>query len=184
MNTDQPVLEGSRVRLEPLAEEHLSRSMEWVNDPFIMSGVLRVLPVSWEDQQRWFAALQADPGRMVWALVQTRGNRHVGNTGLYHLDRDHSRAEFWIYLGAPESRGLGVASQALGLVKAFAFGPLGLRRLYLHVDVDNRPAFGLYTRHGFFCEGVLRQHYFIDGKWIDVAVMSLLKHEYDQAQQP
>ncbi|WP_243312604.1 GNAT family N-acetyltransferase [Fundidesulfovibrio agrisoli] len=175
----QPVLEGGKVRLVPLAAEHLERSRKWVNDPFIMSTVLRVSHVTPEDHQRWFANILSDPGKLVYAILWKPGGIHIGNTGLYHLDMTHLRGEFWIYLGEAEYRGMGAASETLGLMKQLSFDMLGLRKLYLHVGLDNLPARSLYSRHGFREDGVLRQHYHIGGKPVDVAVMSQLRQEYD-----
>ncbi|MFZ5426245.1 MAG: GNAT family N-acetyltransferase [Thermodesulfobacteriota bacterium] len=180
----QPVLEGHKVTLAPLGEEHLARSLEWVNDPHIMSTVLRVTPVSWSDQRAWHQSLQSNPSRMVYAILWREGGTHIGNTGLYHLDMLHRRGEFWIFLGDPSYRGLGAASEAMTLLERHAFETLGLERLYLHVGVDNLPARSLYTRHNFKEEGILRRHYIIGGKPVDVAVMSLLRQEYDHKQRP
>ncbi|KAF0235143.1 MAG: hypothetical protein FD177_302 [Desulfovibrionaceae bacterium] len=175
----QPELAGGKVRLVPLSDEHLAKSLEWVNDPYIMSTVLRVTPVTWEDQRRWYAAILSDPAKMVYAILRAGDGIHIGNTGLYHLDLTHRRAEFWIYLGDQDSRGTGAASETLTLMKALAFEHLGLTKLYLHVGLDNMPARCLYTRHGFKKEGVLRHHYIIDSKPVDIVVMSQLENEYD-----
>ena len=175
----QPDLVGSKVRLVPLGEGHLARSLEWVNDPYIMSCVLRVAPVTWEDQRHWYAAILSDPAKMVYAILRASDGLHIGNTGLYNIALPHRRAEFWIYIGDPGSRGTGAASETLRLMRALAFEHLELARLYLHVGLDNLPARCLYSRHGFREEGVLRHHYIIGGKPVDVAVMSQLEHEYD-----
>jgi RimJ/RimL family protein N-acetyltransferase len=175
----QPELEGDKVRLVPLGWEHLDRSRSWVNDPFIMSSVLRVSHVTREDQQRWHAGILSDPAKLVYAILWKDGNIHIGNTGLYNLDAAHLRGELWIFIGAAKYRGMGAASDALALMKRLSFDILGLRRLYLHVGLDNLPARSLYSRHGFREEGVLRQHYVIGGKPVDVAVMSQLRQEYD-----
>lgn len=180
---DYPVLTGSRVHLIPLGEEHLAKSLAWVNDPHIMSCVLRVSTVTWEDQRRWYATILSDPAKMVYAILRADDGSHIGNTGLYNINPSHRRAEFWIYIGDTASRGAGAASETLGLMRALAFVHLGLARLYLHVGLDNLPARRLYTRHGFREEGVLRHHYIIGGKPIDVAVMSQLKHEYEDCKQ-
>lgn len=180
---DQPEQAGVKVRLVPLGEEHLAKSLEWVNDPFIMSTVLRVTPVTWEDQLRWHATILSDPAKMVYAVLRASDGLHIGNTGLYNIDRQHRRAEFWIYIGAPSCRGMGAANDALGLMRRLAFEHLDLGRLYLHVGVDNQPARCLYSRHGFREEGVLRNHYIIGGKPVDVVVMSQLQHEYDHQEQ-
>ncbi len=180
----QPVLSGDKAQLVPLSQEHLAQSLEWVNDPFIMSSVLRVLFVTWEDQLNWYSALKASDCCLVWAILDVHSKKHVGNTGLYSIDSNHKRAEFWIYLGDPQARGTGIGSQALALTKSFAFGPLGLMRLFLHVGVDNLAARHLYERHGFRLEGILRHHYIIENHPVDVAVMSILKNEYDQIKHP
>ena len=183
ISADQPELSGPKIRLVQLAEEHLARSLVWVNDPYIMSCVLRVSPVTWEDQRRWYEGIFSDNSKMVYAILRASNGVHIGNTGLYHLDLTHRRAEFWIYLGEPGNRGTGVGSETLVLMKRLAFEHLGLTRLYLHVGLDNLPARCLYSRHGFKEEGILRHHYIIGGKPVDVAVMSQLDHEYDDHKQ-
>jgi len=175
----QPELGGSKVLLVPLGEEHLAKSLEWVNAPFIMATVLRVTPVTWDDQRRWFVGIKNDPTKFVYAIILKASGQHIGNTGLYGVDFFHRRGEFWIYIGDEDSRGKGAASESLRLIKDLAFKQLKLQRLYLHVGVDNLPARRLYTRNGFREEGVLRHHYIIDSKPVDIVVMSQLGHEYD-----
>jgi putative acetyltransferase len=52
---------------------------------------------------------------------------------------------------------------------------LNLTRLELEVYADNEPAIRLYERFGFEREGVLRQHAFRDGRFVDAIVMGRLR---------
>ena len=82
--------------------------------------------------------------------------------------------EFRIALVGPEQFDRGYGTEATLLVRDFAFGPLGLRRLTLEVAASNARARRVYERAGFVVEGVRRQVRLVDGLWDDVVDMALL----------
>ena len=49
---------------------------------------------------------------------------------------------------------------------------LNLTRLELEVYTDNDAAIRMYEKFGFSHEGILRQHAFRDGQYVDSAVMA------------
>lgn len=167
---------AERISLVPLAAEHLDATRKWANDPYLMQRILRVTAVSEQDQQRWFERLQDDPSRVVFAVLFRE--EHVGNVGLYDIDTLHGRAMFWIMLGEAGARGVGLGSEAIRLMLAYGFHELGLHKIYLHVGVDNVPALRIYDKMGFVQEGILRQHFLINGHYVDAMMMSLLRSEY------
>lgn len=163
------VLEGEKVVLRPLERGDLDRSRAWVNDPRNAAVLLRVLPVSELEEERWFESLCHDPSRMVWAVVQA--GRHVGNAGLYHIDLINRRAELWILIGDTGARGQGLGEEAVSLLLDYGFKGLGLNKIYLHVASDNRPAVKLYRKLGFALEGELVQDCYINGRFVNVLRM-------------
>ena len=165
------------VLLRHISGAELEQTRAWANDPDLRRLVLRVGEVTPEDQQRWYERLQADDARMVFAISQD--GRHVGNTGFYHLDQTHGRAEFWIIIGHAASRGRGLGSTVLRLMLAHGFETLGLNKIFLHVGENNLPALKLYEKFGFRKESLLREHYLIEGSWVNVLGLSLLRSEYD-----
>jgi RimJ/RimL family protein N-acetyltransferase len=62
---------------------------------------------------------------------------------------DSAAAELSIVLGEPSSWGQGLGTEAMELLLAFAFGPLGLHRVWLIVRADNERAIRLFSRMGF-----------------------------------
>ena len=57
------------------------------------------------------------------------------------------------------------------------FDELGLNKVYLQVFTTNEKGLKLWTKAGFAIEGVLRQHYFVNGAFHDMYSMSVLKEE-------
>jgi RimJ/RimL family protein N-acetyltransferase len=53
-----------------------------------------------------------------------------------------------------------------------------LYRIYLHVFASNQAAIRTYEKAGFRREGLLRQHAHVDGKYVDVIVMGVLRDEF------
>lgn len=171
------MLVRQNVRLVPLERRHLDATRAWANDPELRARILRVLPVGEQDQERWFDNLAANPSRLVFAVQERSEGVHLGNTGLYNIDFLHRRAEFWILIASAEHRGRGYGRAALGLMLDYGFDELNLNRVYLHVGADNAPAIALYEKAGFRPEGLLREHYFIQGRYVDVLVMSRLRKD-------
>ena len=172
------MLMGQRLTMRPLERADLNRSRVWVNDPANAAPLLRSLPVSELEQERWFEAICTDSRRMVWAALLE--SEHVGNAGLYHVDLLHRRAEAWFLLGDPQKRGKGLGKEMAGLIMGYGFNSLGLNKIYLHVGVDNQVALRLYQRLGFLREGELKQEYFINGAFRDVWRMAILSQDWRQ----
>lgn len=174
------MLISNTVRLVPLEREHLENTLRWANDLASKPHMLRVLPVCRATHERWYEGVVSDPSKMVFAILHCDDGLHIGNTGLYHIDFLHRRAEFWVLIGDTSRQGRGAGSETTSLMRQWAFDHLNLHRLYLHVGSANSRARTMYASQGFVEEGVLREHYFIDGCYQDVIVMSQLRNEHGQ----
>lgn len=60
----------------------------------------------------------------------------------------------------------------------YLFNYYNLNKLYLNVRADNQNAIKLYNKVGFKIEGNLEMISFIEGKYIDIIRMAMLKDEY------
>lgn len=81
---------------------------------------------------------------------------------------------------APERRGRGYATEAVGLVLEQLLAPGSpVHRVEARIDPRNTASAALLRRLGFTLEGVLRQSYWDDDAWTDDAVYGLLGHEYE-----
>lgn len=173
------MLIGKKIKLLPLEKEDLPRSRSWVNDACLNSRMLRVLPVTQVEQEKWYEDIVQDPSKIVFAIKTLDGEEHIGNTGLYHIDWIHRRAEFWILIGQQDFWRQGIGSDVVSLVQRYAFNNLNLNKLYVNVGVDNQEAIALYKKLNFVQEGMLKEHYYIEGNYIDIITMAILRKDID-----
>jgi RimJ/RimL family protein N-acetyltransferase len=72
----------------------------------------------------------------------------------------------------------GLGTDTVRLVLEYGFDDLELNRIDLTTDEDNVRGRRCYEKCGFVQEGVLRQHRFVEGKFGNTIVMSVLRGEW------
>jgi len=105
----------------------------------------------------------------------TRGEK-LGNIGLKIIDHDAKIAEVGFIL-KPDAKGKGYASEALSLVKDYAFMELGLNKLVALCSVANAGSYRLLEKSGFTREGYLKQNTKINDKYVDDYSYGLCKSD-------
>ena len=169
------MIEGERVLLRRMGRDDAVDVVRMRAEPEVQAQLFSARPPTMEDHLRWLADMGACGDRHEFMIVERASGRSVGTIGLSHIDRVNRRAEYGVLIGEPGARGKGLAAEASRLLLAYAFGTLGLRRVYLHVLARNADALRLYRRVGFQPEGVLRQHVRKGDEFLDVAVMAVLE---------
>lgn len=175
------MLIGERVRLRAIEHEDLPRCVAWLNDPEVIQYLTLYMPLSHEDEERWFEQYLQDPRRKVLA-IETEEGEHIGNIGLEEIDWKNRCAELGIFIGDKQHWGQGYGTDAIRTLLRFAFEELNLNRVYLRVFAFNERARRCYLRCGFVEEGRQRQAHFTAGRYHDVILMSILRSEWDASQ--
>ncbi|RZK87821.1 MAG: GNAT family N-acetyltransferase, partial [Methylobacterium sp.] len=101
----------------------------------------------------------------------------AGLVELVEINHLHRRCEFQIAIH-PGFQGRGFARQATRIAMDYAFSVLNIHKLYLHVDKDNARAVRIYESCGFRPEGILRDEFFMNGRYRDAVRMCLFQPEY------
>jgi len=104
--------------------------------------------------------------------------KHIGNITLHQIDWKNRCAEIGIFVGDKQSRGKGCAVQAINLIADHAFNKLNLHKLYTGMTKVNEASKRAFEKVGFKIEGVLREHFYLNGEYLDAYRMGLLKDEY------
>jgi len=172
------MLVGTSIGLSPLDPADLSLLHAWINDrpQVLFNGPYR--PVSQAQHQRWFASIQERQDTVIFGIRLLEEDRLIGTCQLHSIQPIHRSAELQIRLGDVAARGRGFGTEATRLLLTFGFHDLNLQRIFLHVLADNAPAIRLYEKVGFVTEGVLRRAAHIDGRYVDVRIMAMLREEY------
>jgi len=174
-----PTLDAGRVRLRWLTDADVKVLFAIFGDPevtrywgFAVLPDLAAADALLADVHRGFRA-----GTLFQWGVEAAGGPLVGTCTLAGLDRANRRAELGFALGRAHW-GRGYMASALPAVLEFAFTKLGLGRLVADTDPRNVASIRALERLGFRREGVLREHYLIQGEPQDAVVYGLLRTEW------
>jgi RimJ/RimL family protein N-acetyltransferase len=167
--------EPDDIRLVPLAREHLSFLADVVHDPDVLRFTRVPDPPPEDFVERWFAGYEegrAAGTRDGFAIIDADGT-FLGTAVAPTIDRNTGTVELG-YTIMPVARGRGVATQALGLITAWAFAALDAERIELYISVDNPASKRVAERNGYRYEGTLRSLYFKQGARADTEIWSKL----------
>ena len=130
-------------------------------------------PVNMEMERAWFDStiINAPPKKAVFA-IQNPDGVIIGIAQLDGIDAIHRNARLGIFIGDTGSHGKGYGYKALNELIAFGFNDINLAKIYLYVNSGNKKAIKLYLENEFVSEAVLKKHYFVDGAWEDLVIMS------------
>ena len=180
--SESPLFRGSLVRLAAL-EPELDAAMfaVWSNDS-------RYLRQSFDQPARPMDATEARtileawakgwPETVGFALRALDGGRLLGYVRLYDIAWNHGTALVGVSVPDAGEQGRGFGRDGMELLLRYAFGELGLHRLWLDAFAYNARAIHLYEGLGFYREGLLREHLQRDGRRWDVVLMGILRSEW------
>jgi len=111
--------------------------------------------------------------------IELRGREGlIGTCGLHKWVKEAGyRAEIGYDL-QPEHWGKGIMKEALNAAIRYAFGTMGLNRIELLCIRENERSRRLAEGLGFRLEGVLHEHAFFEGRFIDDLQFALLKQDW------
>jgi RimJ/RimL family protein N-acetyltransferase len=101
------------------------------------------------------------------------GNDLLGQFNIFDLDRQHRKAQVGYWL-AEKYNGKGYARKALNSLVEFGFNVLNLHRLEATTATTNASSIRLLERIGFKREGLLRECFRINDRFVDDYLYSLL----------
>ncbi|HEY6292285.1 MAG TPA: GNAT family protein [Terriglobia bacterium] len=157
----EPVmLEGDKIRLEPLTLRHLPRLVEiglqdhifrWFTQPVLTPADMETFVDT--------ALREQEAGKSLpFATVERQTGLAVGSTRFGNIDREHRRVEIgWTWI-APAWQRTAVNTEAKYLMLRFAFELWGCNRVEFKTDSLNEPSRRALARIGARQEGVFRNH--------------------------
>ncbi len=105
------------------------------------------------------------------------GGKMVGGVLFFPVEARIAATEVGYWLGEGAT-GRGLVTRAVAAMLDYAFGTLGLHRVALLAEVGNEKSLAVARRLGFTEEGLRRAGGVNRGKYVDLAVFSLLAEEW------
>jgi RimJ/RimL family protein N-acetyltransferase len=171
-----PFLVGRKIYLRGLEDKDLSGEyFQWFNDmDTCRYNSHAVFPNSEKSMCDYFESLQGNRNIIVFAIIEKKTDRHVGNVSLQNIDWISRNAEIAFIISAKHS-GKGYGYEAGVLVIGHAFERLNLIRVYCGTSAENIAMQKLAVRLGMKKEGVRRQAMFKTGRYVDMYEFGIVR---------
>ncbi len=184
MNIAPVTLDGTRVRMEPLAlDRHFEGLCAIGLDPDLWRWTLSTIATRDELRSYLETALKEQTeGRSVpFATIDRASGTVAGCTRFGSIDRANRRVEIgWTWIGRPFQRSH-INTEAKYLMLTHAFETWGCRRVELKTHVQNERSRNAMLRIGCTFEGVLRSYQTSDvGVTRDTAMFSIVDREWPE----
>lgn len=108
-------------------------------------------------------------------LIETKTDTIIGWCGYHTWYMDHDRAEIGYGLVSDEFKRKGFMTEALTPIIDYGFNEMNLHRIEAFASQENVPSIKLLTFNNFEKEGLLKEHYLIDGVYEDSLIYAVLR---------
>lgn len=178
---------GHGVKLDYTSADDRDQFFHWRNHPAIWFWCRQNGPITYPiHTSYWYGVDQCEDKKFfsIKACESSLGAtpKHfytVGCAGLTSIDYVNSRAEFSLYIG-PEHQGKNHGKQALKTLIDWGFNYLNLNQIWGETFHGN-PAMKTFLDIGMKKDGVRRQFYFRDGRYLDCYLVSVLREQWKQS---
>ncbi len=152
-------------------------------DPEVNKFILCEIPHDLESARRelhyWRNVFYQNDG-IYFAIADKANDRMIGSIGLTSYNAYQSRIEISYDL-ACEYWGRGIMTKAIKAVLKYAFENFyygRVNRIEAFASTNNETSKHLLLKTGFVLEGILRQHRYHRGAYVDVCAFSMLKSDF------
>lgn len=176
-------LRGERIYLRDVQLADVNENYHrWMNDPEVTRYLeSRFYPNTLEALREYVSCRRGDHNSVFFAIVLNEGDRHIGNIKLGSINWIHRLADVGIIIGEKDCWGKGYATEAIRLIARHSFNTMNLHKLIAGVYGVNAGSSHAFLKAGFVREGLYKQHYFCEGKYMDSEMLGLLATGNDAA---
>jgi RimJ/RimL family protein N-acetyltransferase len=173
------MFKGEKVLLRPMKQEDVTRQHEFNQDPelYVLDcDYPRPMPLE-VAEARYNNSVKADDNNAHFAIEAD--GKYIGGITLMKLNDRNGNAELGVTIGDRAYWGCGFGRDAVRLMLRYGFHFLGKRRIVLTTHAKNERAIRCYRACGFVEEGRPRKVLWIDGEYVDLVNMSILREEWE-----
>lgn len=167
------------LRLREIKDEDSRVFFKWINNKKLVNFNSNYKPISQKDHENWFYKIQNQNDSIYFTITlysNNKGEKIIGSTSLRKIDYINKKAQFQIRIGEIDEHNKGWGTLTVQKMVEFAFLDLNLNRIELEVFETNSQAKRVYEKCGFKIEGIKEQDIYINGKYVNVILMAILKN--------
>lgn len=161
--------------LRDICDSDLELILRWRNAPSVQKNMYTRHDITLSEHRSWWKRVSESKDQRYF-LFQYQG-ASLGVVGFTQIQDSDSNASWAFYASPQAPRGTGSRMEFLAL--EHAFHSMRLHKLNCEVLAFNKPVINLHKKFGFNIEGTLREQHRVDGVYVDVIRLGILKTEWE-----
>lgn len=162
------------IYLRPITLQDTDLIVAWRNSEGVRKHFIYQAPFTREGHENWIRNM-VETGKVIQMIIcNMSDDMPLGSVYVRDIDRQHSKAEYGMFVGEESARGRGVGTAAAKLMLDYCFREEKLHRVYMRVFAANERSIRSCEKAGFVREGLLRDDVCIDGQYRDIIWMAAL----------
>ena len=174
------MLTGRFVRLRAVERSDLETLRQARNRPDVARFYESKTPITQPQQEAWFDRVSSDD-RAHYFVAETGEGEFLGSANVKNINWVHRHGDYGLYIVPAERRNPLVAVEAAVLVLDYAFDALNLHKVFGNIMACNSRSLAFNEGLGFEREGVLKEHAWHEGAWVDLVQVALFAGPYRDA---
>lgn len=175
MGAEVKVLTSENIVYTPITVEDTDMVLKWRNCEAVKSNFIYTADVTREDHLNWLKN-KVDTGKVIqFVMSEKKSGNAFGSVYLKDVNYTARKAEFGIFIGEDDFRGLKYGTEAAAKMIDYCLNDMGFHKLYLRVLDRNEAAKKAYEKAGFGVEGRLVDEEFINGQFETIIMMAALE---------
>ncbi len=181
MTEDKPMvfIRGETISLAPLNSDHVEQYAAWENDIRVRVYARNAEPKTIERFKQFFESIDGGvKNEIIMEIWHNTDNKAIGNCGYHNIRWFDRICVMGLQIGEPEYWGQAYATEATSLLIDYGFKELNFHKLYGYIFTPNIASWKCAEKNGLTREAVLKKDAYINGKYEDTYVYSILKEDW------
>jgi len=171
-------IEGEIVDFVPLNSKNINLYVSWKNKPKVRIYSRNIFPRTVEDMKKMFEPSKNKTKREIYFEVWYKKDKKTIGFGRVEIDWYAQKGWLGLEIGEPEYWGQKIGEEVTRLMVEYTFNELNLYKIYAGISSANIGSWRCAEKNGFIREATFKKDNYIDGKYFDRFVYSLLKEDW------
>lgn len=178
-------IEGENVNLVPSSIKYANLYAKWKNNPKVRIFSRNAMPRSLEEIKKDYEPSEKGQVKdhIEFSIYHKADKKLIGICGLNRINWFNRSANAFLMIGETDYWNKKVATEAVKLLLKYAFEEVNLHRVTGGAAVDNIYSWKVAEKVGFTFEGISKEDFYVDGKYVDNKKYYYLKQDWLKRQE-
>ncbi|MDR2888822.1 MAG: GNAT family N-acetyltransferase [Lachnospiraceae bacterium] len=181
---DSKCIIGEKLIFRPITPADTDRVISWRNSSHVRENFIYQQPFTREGHERWLETQVATGQAIQFIMCEKEGDdgkylpgRPVGSCYLRDIDHEFRKAEYGMFIGVEDVKGMGYGSEAATYTIEYAFRVLKLHKVFSRIFATNIPSIKGCERAGMVREAYLKDEVRLHNKYVDIVLLARINEE-------